>query len=521
MEHYKEEVKAVISELGSDAKHGLSSLLASRNIDRYGKNQFTPPVKESVIRKIIDNLKVLLIVILMISGVISIAMGRYYDGIGIFTAVIIATTIAVIMEGRSDKALEILTQQGEDENVRVIRDGIMLYLHKANITVGDIIILETGDKVPADGRIITAEKFHVDESLLTGESQAVLKHSNVIIEKEEIPLADRTNMVYRGTLVVDGRATFIVTAVGDSTEMGKIAAELRETLQGTTPLQEKLEELGKNISVAGTALAGVIFLFEIGHMFFGGHLSIEGVKDAFVVSVALIVAAVPEGLPTMVALTLAFSMLKMAKQQALVRKMIACETIGSVNYICSDKTGTLTQNKMVVTDAYFGGEVVPHDKINAVEMIHNFCINSTADILDDGSDKFIGNPTEGSLLVCATKNGVNYRDIRTNANIVQSYDFTSYRKMMSTVIANGDSYRIYVKGSPEKVIPLCKRALHKQEIVSIDNIKVDVESKIIDLQTAAKRVIAFAYKDINVAPDWNDIENVETDFIFIFENQIQ
>jgi P-type Ca2+ transporter type 2C len=515
MEYYKEDAKRVLSELGSDAKLGLSTVTASRNTERYGKNEFTPPEKESIITKIIDNLKELLIVILMISGVISLVMGHIYDGLGIFAAVILATTIAVIMEGRSDKALEMLTQQGEDENVRVIRDGKVTYVHKAHVTVGDIVVLETGDKIPADGRIITAERFHVDESLLTGESQAVFKHSDSIINKTEIPLAERTNTVYRGTLVVDGKATFIVTAIGDSTEMGKIASELREALQGSTPLQEKLEDLGKKISIAGTVLAGVIFLFEIAHMFFTGHLGIEGVKDAFVVSVALIVAAVPEGLPTMVALTLAFSMLKMAKQQALVRKMVACETIGSINTICSDKTGTLTQNKMVVTDIYYSGEMISVDKIGSVEMIQNMCINSTADILDDGSEKFIGNPTEGSLLVCAAKNGVNYRDVRSSANVIQSYDFTSYRKMMSTVITNGEVYRVYVKGAPENLFELCTKALYHGEIVPFDQIKLKVTEKIADAQASAKRVIAFAYRDIPVAPDWNDIQNIEKDLIFV------
>jgi Ca2+-transporting ATPase len=517
MNYYKENVNDILKELNCSLENGLSNEEADKRIQKYGKNQFTPPPKESVFSKIFDNLKEPLIIILMVSGFISILMGHFLDGIGIFAAVLIATSIAVIQEGRSDKAFEKLSQQGENINVKVLRDRAIHYVSKTDITIGDIVHLEVGDKVPADGRIVHSLKVKIDESMLTGESETVNKDSEAINSEKEIPLAERKNTVYSGTLVVEGRATFVVTSVGDNTEMGKIAQELKESLDTQTPLQEKLADLGKKISIVGTIAAGLIFVFEIFNMYMAGKLSLEGIKDAFVISVALIVAAVPEGLPTMVALTLAFNMQKMAKNQALVRKMIACETIGSVNVICSDKTGTLTENKMTAVDVWCNGQETDIANINSKELLESFCINSTAELDKEGSEiKFIGNPTECSLLVCAHKNKVEYETQRDNAEIVAEYHFSSDRKMMSTAIKSENGYRLYTKGSPEKVISLCNKALYNGKIVELsDKIKEEAEEKIKQLQHQAKRVILFAYKDIEKEPDWEEQKDIEKDLVFL------
>ena len=518
MTHHELKVEDFVLGMEADLDKGLSTEKATECIKYYGKNQFTPPEKESIFKKIFDNLKEPLIAILLFFGFVSIIIGgQFYESLGIFAAVIIGTTIAIIQEGKSDQAFEKLSKQNDDIKVRVLRDGKVHQLSRADVTIGDVIFLEMGDKAPADGRIVQSLGFMVSESMLTGESEAVFKNSDAISAKSA--LAEMKNMVFGGTLVVDGRATVVITDIGDKTEMGKIAHDLTNTLGTDTPLQEKLTKLGAQISVVGTVLAAGVFLMQLYRLYMGEGITLIGVKDAFVVSVALIVAAVPEGLPTMVALTLAFNMQKMARNQALVRKMIACETIGSINYICSDKTGTLTQNKMTVTDVYYNGERFEPEKANSIAMLNNFCINSTADLSEEG-DGFtvIGNPTEGALLVCAKKMGFDHVETRKAASIKAAYNFSSYRKMMSTVVDNPSEsgYRIYTKGSPEKVIGLCTQALYHGEVVELTSeLRDTAASQIKALQDKAKRVILFAYKDTMIDPNLVPPEMLENDLIFV------
>lgn len=523
MEFFLKEAEEVISELQSDEETGLSALEADNRMKQYGKNIFTPKEKESMFAKIIDSLKEPLILILLISGVISLAMGHLADGLGIFAAVLIATSISIIQEGKSDKAFEALSKLSEDVHVKVVRDQEIVLIAQSELTVGDIIHLETGDKVPADARIIHSSSLGIDESMLTGEAEAASKNS-AKIDRVDCPLAERKNMLYSGTMVIEGRAIAIVTSVGDKTEMGKIADELKGELNSETPLQEKLGDLGKRISIIGSIVAAAIFLFEVFRMYSQGILVLDnlgmalpGIKDAFVTSVALIVAAVPEGLPTMVAITLAFNMQKMAKNNALVRKLIACETIGSVNVICSDKTGTLTENKMTVVEVWADGQAVPVNQLRNEEMLMNFCLNSTADISQKGeSYEFLGNPTECSLLVCADKNDVNYLHLRKKySEAASEYNFTSARKMMSTAYETDKGYRLYTKGSPEKVLSICNRILYKGAIVPLTEEHIrEIEGKIKELQDNARRVLAFAFNDFAEEPHWEDIYNVEKDLVY-------
>lgn len=523
MDYFRREVAEVISELKSNEEMGLSAAEADIRIQRYGKNLFTPKEKESFFRKIFESLKEPLILILLISGVISLAMGHVVDGIGIFVAVLIATSISIIQEGKSDKAFEALSKLSEDVHVKVVREGKIVLLAQSELTIGDIIHLETGDKVPADARIIHASTLGIDESMLTGEAEAASKNT-LKIDRDNCPLAERKNMLYSGTMVLEGRAIAIVTSIGDGTEMGKIADELKGELTSETPLQQKLADLGKRISIIGSIVAAVIFLFEVFKMYHQGILvfdnlgaALPGIKDAFVTSVALIVAAVPEGLPTMVAITLAFNMQKMAKNNALVRKLIACETIGSVNVICSDKTGTLTENKMTVVEVWADGKEIAVDQLRSEEMLENFCLNSTADISKkDGKYEFLGNPTECSLLVCADKNNINYLHYRKeHSEPVSEYNFTSARKMMSTAYETTKGYRLYTKGSPEKVLSICNRILYKGAIIPLtpEHIK-EIEAKITQLQDNARRVLAFAFNDFSEEPQWEDIYNVEKNLIY-------
>jgi Ca2+-transporting ATPase len=523
VDFFQKEAEEVVKELNTNEESGLSTAEVEARILRYGRNVFTPKEKESIYKKIVANLKQPLIVILLISGLISLAMGHIADGLGIFIAVLIATSIAIIQEGKSDKAFEALSKLSDDVQVKVVRDGTIVYISQNDLTIGDIIHLETGDKVPADARVIHSSSLGIDESMLTGEAEAASK-SSTKIERQKCPLAERKNMLYSGTMVIEGRVIAIITYIGDQTEMGKIAKELKEEVTSQTPLQQKLAELGKRISIIGSIAAAGIFLFQLFNMYRAGILVLDnisaalpGAKDAFVTSVALIVAAVPEGLPTMVAITLAFNMQKMAKNNALVRKLIACETIGSVNVICSDKTGTLTENRMTVVDAWCDGLDVPIDKVQCEEMLQNFCVNSTADITENGTGyEFLGNPTECSLLVCADKNHIDYLNCRKQyREPVADYNFTSARKMMSTAYEKENGYRLYTKGSPEKVLNICNRILYNGMIIPMtQEHKKAIEERIKKLQDKARRVLGFAYNDFAEEPQWEDIYNVEKNLIF-------
>jgi len=523
LDYFQKEAQDVLTELKSSEEMGLSASEVEARTQRYGKNVFSPKEKGSMLSKIFDSLKEPLIVILLISGLISLAMNHIADGLGIFVAVLIATSIAIIQEGKSDKAFEALSKLSDDVHVKAVRDGKIVSISQSDLTIGDIIHLETGDKVPADARVVHRSNLGVDESMLTGEAESVTKIT-AKIDRENCPLAERINMLYSGTMVIEGRAIAIVTYIGDKTEMGKIANELKEEETSQTPLQQKLADLGKRISIVGSIAAAGVFLLELFNMYRSGMLVLDnisvalpGIKDAFVTSVALIVAAVPEGLPTMVAITLAFNMQKMAKNNALVRKLIACETIGSVNVICSDKTGTLTENRMTVVDVWCDGKNVPINELTCDEMLQNFCVNSTADILKKESKfEFLGNPTECSLLVCANKNNINYLNYRKQfAEPVADYNFTSARKMMSTAYEKDHGYRIYTKGSPEKVLNISNRILYNGKIIEMTQEHRNViEESIKKLQDKARRVLAFAFNDFTTEPQWEDIYNVEKDLVF-------
>lgn len=521
MEYYKKSVEAIIKDCGSDKEKGLNTNVASERLEHYGKNVLTPPEKEGLISKIIDNLKEPLILILIIASVVSLILGEFIDGIGILIAVIIATIIAVVQEGRSDKSFEALNNQSDDIMVKVIRNGKMSLIPKSEVTIGDIVHIELGNKIPADGRVINSVNLKVNESMLTGEVEPVDKASKEIIG-ENISLADRKNMVYSGTLVVDGRAKILITAVGDNTEFGKIACELKQNLGKQTPLQQKLGVLGKRISIVGTIAATIIFVFKLIEILRTNAILSSSeiflkIKEAFVVSVTLIVAAVPEGLPTMVAITLAFNMQKMAKNKALVRKLIACETIGSVNVICSDKTGTLTANQMTVVDVWYGGDKYEPEGIDFKELILNYCLNSTADIQKHESGyNFLGNPTECSLLVNAFKNEFDYTSIRKKyGNPIHEIEFTSDRKMMSTSYMVDGKHLFLSKGSPEKILSICSKTMYKGSVVPFsDRLKREVEEEISNLQGQAKRVLAFAHKELIESDEEKKIENFENDMIF-------
>lgn len=414
---------------------------------------------------------------------------NFLECLGIFAAIFLSVVITVVMEGRSAKAFEALNKINEDTKVKVVRGGELQLVPQREIVVGDILSVETGDRLPADGRLLSSVELHADESSLTGESVPVGKDAGVVFKCDDIPLAERRNMLYSGTFITGGHGRMLVSAVGDQTEFGQIAGELASVVKSDTPLQQKMAKLGKRITLLGSLAAALVFLIQVVTFAANGTASLDTVSEAFITSIVLIVAAVPEGLPTIVAVSLAITIIKMSKQNTLVKKMIACETIGCINVICSDKTGTLTENRMTVTDIYSGGAFFPPEKLKNDFLTENFCVNSTAEVYfsETGAPRFIGNPTECALLAAAHKSGVEYQACRSAAELLYVFPFSSETKNMTSVLKEEGGVRIYTKGSPEKILSLCSVSGAEKETA---------EAAIREFQSRAGRVLAFAHRDM-------------------------
>ncbi|HCQ6167006.1 TPA: HAD-IC family P-type ATPase, partial [Clostridioides difficile] len=524
IKYYNVDKEEVTKDLSVNPEKGLSESEVKTRREKYGLNEFTPKEEGSFWDDLKESLSEPMIVILIIAAVVSAVIGETHDAIGIVGAIAIGIAIGMITEGRSKKAAEALSKLTENIEVKVLRDGEVHQISKSELVPGDIVYIETGDMVPADGRLIESINLKIREDMLTGESDDVSKKCDVVVSMEEIeskgavvvqePIpAKQINMVFGGTLVAYGRGALVVTSIGDNSEMGKIAQNLSETDE-QTPLQIKLGNLGGLIAKVSSAVAGLLFIFMVFQMISKNVLnvdmsgilpfleSIDPVKTAFTVCVALIVAAVPEGLPTMINMTLAITMQKMAKINALVTKKEACETIGSVSVICSDKTGTLTENRMTVEVAYVDGRYIEssEEEINSY-FEENCMINSTADVEhNDGDIKYLGSATECALLLYY-KN-VDYRQVRKNSSIVAQNPFTSDSKRMTSVIGRDNHHVLLSKGAPEVLLELCSHIQRGKDIVPLtENIKHEILEEIKKLQIKSMRTLGFAYKEISQAEE--------------------
>ncbi len=537
MKFYNIEKKEVLKGLDVQEEKGLSAIEVKKRREKYGLNEFTPKEEGSFWEELKGNLTEPMILILIAAAGISALIGEAHDAIGIIGAITIGIAIGMITEGKSKKAADALSKLTENIEVKVLRGGEIHQIQKNELLPGDIVYIETGDMIPADGRLIESINLKIREDMLTGESDDVSKKSDItipmekieskgqVIEQEPIP-AKQLNMVFGGTLVAYGRATMVVTTIGDETEMGKIAQNLCDEDE-ETPLQAKLGNLGAMIAKISSAVAGLLFIFMVIQMVMTGVLnvdmsgfmpfleSIEPAKTAFTVCVALIVAAVPEGLPTMINMTLAITMQKMAKINALVTKKEACETIGSVSVICSDKTGTLTQNRMTVEVAYIDGRYVENKETENNSYFNENCtINSTADIENNnGETKYIGSATECALLLY---NNDDYRRIRKESNIVSQNQFTSDKKRMTSIIDSDNGLLLLSKGAPEVLLQLCSHVQKANDIVPItESIKNEILDEIKKLQIKSMRTLGFAYKQILSAGQEAaltlDLEDIDVD----------
>lgn len=499
----------LIRQFHTNPDSGLAQAQAETNRGRYGSNRLSEKKPQSVWRRIWEASTEPMILMLVMAGLIALGVNivqgatggeaDFLECVGIFAAIALSVVISVVMEGKSAKAFEALTRISQNTVVKAVRNGHTILLNQEEIVVGDILILATGDKVPADGRLLESIALTVDESALTGESSPVKKRADITFHEQKVPLAERINMLYSGTYLTGGNCKMVVTAVGDQTEFGRIAQELNHTQKGSTPLQEKLARLGKLITILGVIAASVVFIAQLISFALHGGLQLEEVMEAFVTSIVLIVAAVPEGLPTIVAVSLSINIIKLSKQNALVKKMIASETIGCINVICSDKTGTLTENKMTVGAFYDGEWHSNPSELTSEDLVHNICLNTTADIGMDGT--FIGNPTECAMLGFYERSrgraisGKTYRDERHSHEILQVFPFSSELKHMTTILRVNEKIIAYVKGSPECIFRMCDIAEGNQK---------KINGFITQAQKKAMRVIAFAHKEVYAMEDFSD-----------------
>lgn len=491
-----------------EQKHHLTGLTDAQVLEsrkKHGANILTPPEKDPLWKQFLEKFEDPLIIILMIAGVLSIGISFYeyfglgqggevfFEPAGIFVAILLATSLAFYFELQADKEFTILNQVNDDEPVEVIRNGNTTQIPRKDVVVGDIVILNTGEEVAADGELIEAVQLHLDESTLTGEPVC-----GKSIKEDEFDenATYPTNHVMKGTKVMEGHGIFRVLSVGDRTEQGKVfeAAQIDDSVK--TPLNEQLDGLSEWITKVSYGFAAlivigriIVYLVSNGTDCFSSWELITPfiayVLQTLMIAVTLIVVAVPEGLPMAVTLSLAYSMRRMLRTNNLVRKMHACETMGATTVICTDKTGTLTQNQMNVDDIKVYADNVSDNIIN-----EGMAVNSTAsiDFSDTKKPQVLGNPTEGALLLWLNSKGVDYRTLRESVNVVQELPFSTERKYMATVVESAaipGKKVLYVKGAPEIIFDLCK-------VANVDKAVVDMQLN--SYQERAMRTLGFAYQ---------------------------
>ncbi|MBQ7699187.1 MAG: calcium-translocating P-type ATPase, PMCA-type [Clostridia bacterium] len=514
MKFYLKSIEDTLKELKT-GNSGLTSDEAGKRLESDGKNKLAEAKKESLIhmffRQLADPMIIILIVAAVISAVIAITQKESFaDVIIIGIVVILNAVLGVYQENKAEKAIEAL-QQMTAATSKVIRDGVLRVIKSEDLVVGDIIVLEAGDSVPADARIIECASLKAEESALTGESVPVNKTVITLTAKDDgnVPLGDRSNMVYMGSTIVYGHGKAVITASGMDTEMGKIAHALTQAEEGKTPLQVKLAELSKILTYLVIGICVIVFAvsaFKDGNFINDVKTgNFKPIIDMLMIAVSLAVAAIPEGLATVVTIVLSIGVTKMSKRQAVIRRLTAVETLGCTQIICSDKTGTLTQNKMTVVREYTSDQ-----KLLATAM----ALCSDAQIGQSGEAE--GEPTENALVNYANKVGVNKTEYDKIQNRVGEAPFDSTRKMMSTVHAKDGAYIQYTKGAPDEVLKKCTRILKDGTIRPItDADRTEIAEQNREMADSALRVLSAAYKTYDKLPDDFEAETLENDLIFV------
>ncbi|HLR20840.1 MAG TPA: calcium-translocating P-type ATPase, SERCA-type [Tissierellaceae bacterium] len=530
MDWYKKEIKEVLTELKTNSDIGLEETEVELRLNKYGANELREEKGTTFLSKLIAQFSDFLVLILIGAAIISIVVGESKDAIVILVIVVVNAFLGMYQEGKAEKALDALKEMASP-NAKVIRDGKAVVIPASRLIPGDIVLLETGDIIPADLRLVESLNLKVEEASLTGESAPVEKMANEVY-REETSLGDRYNMAYMSTVVTYGRGKGVVVNTGHESEIGKIATMIQSFEDETTPLQRKLNQLGKVLGIATIVICIVIFGI--------GLLQGREVLEMLMVAISLAVAAIPEGLPAIVTIVLAMGMNKMVKNHAIVKKLLAVETLGCTTVICSDKTGTLTQNEMTVIKAYVDDKILDitgtgyqpcgEFKIGEKEISLNSFnnLNTLLSIgilandarleMEDDLYKIIGDPTEGALVTLAGKANITSEDINREFPRVEEIPFDSERKMMTTFHRDfiPDKVVSFTKGAPDIVLSKCKFIKEGDKVVPFTE---DLKKKVLQVNNKfaknALRVLAFAYKEYDNLPDEIISDNIESNMVLV------
>ena len=501
MKYYTKKIEEILSELKTSL-NGITFEEATNRLEKYGYNELSQKKPKTILQMFFEQMKDSMIIILLIASIVSFILGETAEGIVIIVIVFINAIISIVQEKKAADAISALKSISAP-NVKVIRNGEMEVISSKNLVVGDVVFIEAGDIVPADLRLFESSQLQIMEAALTGESVPAYKDAKAILA-DETTLGDMSNMAFSSTIVSYGTGKGIVVAIGMDTEVGKIAHMLDQTDDLDTPLKQKLNKIGKVLSIVGIIISIIIFII--------GLLYGKDFVSVLMIAISLAISVIPEGLPATATIVMALGVQRMAKQNALIRKLPAVETLGSTTVICSDKTGTLTQNKMTVKEFALYEDFInnkvktDNDKVSEKELLYAaiLCNNATLE-----SDKEIGDPTEIALLSFARNQGVNIKNPR-----VLELPFDSIRKRMTTV-NKFDDYVIYTKGAIDSILPLCTKVLVNGEEKDINYDDIDkINSLCMSSSKNAMRVLAFAKKNVKQIPDKDDIEK-ELTFIGI------
>lgn len=504
MNYYNFDIEEVLTKLETN-KNGLNDEEVKNRLQKYGKNKLIITNKQSKIKKFLCQFKDIMIIILILSAIVSFILSiinneSFTDSIIILLIVIINAIVGYIQELKADKALEELKKL-QTTKTKVKREGKIIEIDSEDIVIGDILVLEAGDTVPADARIIYEASLKCDESSLTGESTNVSKTSSKL--DGELPLQNRTNMIYSGTNITYGKCIAVVTSTGMDTEFGLIAKTLIEEIKEVTPLERKINDISKFLSIIIFVIIFIMFIIGL----------IKGMKisEVIMLSISLAVAAIPEGLPAVITITLSLGVATMSKKKAIVRKLSSVETLGCTEVICSDKTGTITQNKMTVVGIYFDNKLIDSKEEINNDLLEMMALNNDVEKSDD---KYIGDSTEIALYNICEDHLIDVNDLRSKILRIGELPFDSDRKMMSTINRYDKCIKILTKGSFDSIINCCTKIYENGNISDLgDSKKQELKNKEKELSNKAYRILAFAFKEIS--DEYNLDINLENNLIFV------